>query len=48
MILTTLGFASSGLPGPAGNRESFVWLRPGGDARAVAAVRRAAEEVEPA
>ena len=28
-----LGFASSGLPGPAGNRESFVWLgrgRPSG------------------
>src|SRR4051812_35440481 len=24
--LTVLGYASSGLPGPAGNRESFVWL----------------------
>jgi 23S rRNA (cytidine1920-2'-O)/16S rRNA (cytidine1409-2'-O)-methyltransferase len=21
-----LGFASSGLPGPKGNRETFVWL----------------------
>jgi 23S rRNA (cytidine1920-2'-O)/16S rRNA (cytidine1409-2'-O)-methyltransferase len=29
------GFAPSGLPGPAGNRETFVWFaesgRPGGD-----------------
>jgi 23S rRNA (cytidine1920-2'-O)/16S rRNA (cytidine1409-2'-O)-methyltransferase len=24
------GFASSGLPGPAGNRETFVWLADGG------------------
>ena len=24
--LSVLGFASSGLPGPAGNRESFVWI----------------------
>ena len=24
-----LGFASSGLPGPAGNRETFVWLAEG-------------------
>ena len=23
-----LGFASSGLPGPAGNRETFVWIAP--------------------
>ncbi|HEX6391047.1 MAG TPA: TlyA family RNA methyltransferase [Solirubrobacteraceae bacterium] len=42
-----LGFASSGLPGPKGNRETFVWLaeqgRPGLDAAGVAA---AAEEVE--
>lgn len=43
-----LGFASSGLPGPKGNRESFVWLaeagRPddrGGD------LETAAREVEP-
>ena len=27
-----LGYASSGLPGPAGNRESFVWLAEGGRA----------------
>ena len=41
------GFASSGLPGPAGNRESFVWIRPAGDARAVGDVSAAAAEVEP-
>jgi 23S rRNA (cytidine1920-2'-O)/16S rRNA (cytidine1409-2'-O)-methyltransferase len=26
------GFASSGLPGPKGNRETFVWLGEGGPA----------------
>jgi 23S rRNA (cytidine1920-2'-O)/16S rRNA (cytidine1409-2'-O)-methyltransferase len=40
-----LGFASSGLPGPAGNRESFVWLaeagRPGAIEDSDAAARRA-------
>jgi 23S rRNA (cytidine1920-2'-O)/16S rRNA (cytidine1409-2'-O)-methyltransferase len=40
-----LGFASSGLPGPAGNRESFVWLaeagRPGATEDSEAAARRA-------
>jgi 23S rRNA (cytidine1920-2'-O)/16S rRNA (cytidine1409-2'-O)-methyltransferase len=25
-----VGFAPSGLPGPAGNRETFVWLAEGG------------------
>jgi len=25
-----LGFASSGLPGPAGNRETFIWIAEGG------------------
>jgi len=28
--LTVLGFASSGLPGPKGNRETFVWASAGG------------------
>jgi 23S rRNA (cytidine1920-2'-O)/16S rRNA (cytidine1409-2'-O)-methyltransferase len=41
-----LGFASSGLPGPKGNRETFVWLaedgRPG-----VEDIEAAAQEVEP-
>jgi 23S rRNA (cytidine1920-2'-O)/16S rRNA (cytidine1409-2'-O)-methyltransferase len=42
-----LGFASSGLPGPAGNRESFVWIGPGGHPGAVPDVAAAATEVEP-
>jgi 23S rRNA (cytidine1920-2'-O)/16S rRNA (cytidine1409-2'-O)-methyltransferase len=45
--LSVLGFASSGLPGPAGNRESFVWIRPAGDVRAarmdIAAAAREAD-----
>ena len=31
---SVLGFAPSGLPGPAGNRETFVWLGEGGRAEA--------------
>jgi 23S rRNA (cytidine1920-2'-O)/16S rRNA (cytidine1409-2'-O)-methyltransferase len=42
-----LGFASSGLPGPAGNRESFVWLAEGGRAGAVEDLDLAARTVEP-
>ena len=41
-----LGYASSGLPGPKGNRESFVWLAEslrGG----IDDLERAAAEVEP-
>jgi 23S rRNA (cytidine1920-2'-O)/16S rRNA (cytidine1409-2'-O)-methyltransferase len=30
-----LGFAPSGLPGPAGNRETFAWLAEGGRPDAV-------------
>jgi 23S rRNA (cytidine1920-2'-O)/16S rRNA (cytidine1409-2'-O)-methyltransferase len=45
LAAAVLGYASSGLPGPAGNRESFVWLAEAGRAGAVedleAAVRRA-------
>jgi 23S rRNA (cytidine1920-2'-O)/16S rRNA (cytidine1409-2'-O)-methyltransferase len=33
---TVLGFASSGLPGPKGNRETFVWLAEAGRAGAPA------------
>jgi 23S rRNA (cytidine1920-2'-O)/16S rRNA (cytidine1409-2'-O)-methyltransferase len=43
-----LGFASSGLPGPKGNRETFVWLAEPGRAGAVVAVESAAREAEPA
>ena len=44
--LSVLGFASSGLPGPAGNRESFVWIRRAGDPRALADIDAAAAAVE--
>jgi 23S rRNA (cytidine1920-2'-O)/16S rRNA (cytidine1409-2'-O)-methyltransferase len=40
------GFAPSGLPGPAGNRETFVWLAEGGRAGAVGDVAAAVEEVD--
>jgi len=42
-----LGFASSGLPGPAGNRETFAWLAEGGRAGALEDLAAAAREVEP-
>jgi 23S rRNA (cytidine1920-2'-O)/16S rRNA (cytidine1409-2'-O)-methyltransferase len=42
-----LGFASSGLPGPAGNRESFVWLAEAGRGAAIEDLEGAAREVEP-
>jgi 23S rRNA (cytidine1920-2'-O)/16S rRNA (cytidine1409-2'-O)-methyltransferase len=46
MGAAVMGYASSGLPGPKGNRESFVWLADpsrGG----IADLERAAAEVEP-
>ena len=42
-----LGFASSGLPGPKGNRETFVWLGEPGRPGAVDDLEAAAREVEP-
>ena len=45
--LSVLGYASSGLPGPAGNRESFVWITEAGRAGAVADVAAAARGAEP-
>jgi len=42
-----LGFASSGLPGPAGNEETFAWLGEPGRAGAVDDLEAAAREVEP-
>jgi 23S rRNA (cytidine1920-2'-O)/16S rRNA (cytidine1409-2'-O)-methyltransferase len=45
-----LGYRSSGLPGPKGNRETFVWLgeqgRPGA-AEDAEQIERMAREVEP-
>lgn len=40
------GFASSGLPGPKGNRETFVWLAEG-DRGGVEDLEQAVLEVEP-
>jgi 23S rRNA (cytidine1920-2'-O)/16S rRNA (cytidine1409-2'-O)-methyltransferase len=42
-----LGFASSGLPGPKGNRETFVWLAEAGRAAHDADLEALAREVEP-
>ena len=45
--VAVLGFASSALPGPAGNRESFVWLAEAGRAGAVGDLEAAARRAEP-
>ena len=42
-----LGYASSGLPGPAGNRETFVWTAEPSRAGGVESVEAAAREAEP-
>jgi 23S rRNA (cytidine1920-2'-O)/16S rRNA (cytidine1409-2'-O)-methyltransferase len=42
-----LGFASSELPGPAGNRESFVWLAEEAREGAIEDLEAAARRVEP-
>jgi 23S rRNA (cytidine1920-2'-O)/16S rRNA (cytidine1409-2'-O)-methyltransferase len=44
---SVLGFASSGLPGPAGNRETFVWLGEAGRPGALTHLDAAVREVEP-
>lgn len=43
--LPVRGFASSDLPGPKGNRETFVWC--GGDGESLADLEAAVREVEP-
>lgn len=43
--LPVRGFASSGLPGPKGNRETFIWC--GGDGDALTDPEAALREVEP-
>jgi 23S rRNA (cytidine1920-2'-O)/16S rRNA (cytidine1409-2'-O)-methyltransferase len=45
--LSVLGYASSELPGPAGNRESFVWIAEPGRAGAVQDLEAAARRAEP-
>ena len=44
---SVLGFASSELPGPAGNRESFIWLAEPDRDGSAPDVEVAAKEVEP-
>jgi 23S rRNA (cytidine1920-2'-O)/16S rRNA (cytidine1409-2'-O)-methyltransferase len=45
--LAVMGYASSGLPGPAGNRESFVWIAEAGRAGPVEDLEGAARRAEP-
>ena len=45
--LSVLGYASSGLPGPAGNEESFVWIAERGRKGAVEDLEAAARRAEP-
>jgi 23S rRNA (cytidine1920-2'-O)/16S rRNA (cytidine1409-2'-O)-methyltransferase len=42
-----LGYAGSGLPGPRGNLETFVWLAEGSRPGGVADLEAAATAVEP-
>jgi 23S rRNA (cytidine1920-2'-O)/16S rRNA (cytidine1409-2'-O)-methyltransferase len=44
---SVLGFASSGLPGPAGNLETFVWIAESGREGALEDLDTAARRVEP-
>ncbi len=44
---SVLGAAPSGLPGPAGNRESFLWLGEGGRPGALADLELVARRAEP-
>jgi 23S rRNA (cytidine1920-2'-O)/16S rRNA (cytidine1409-2'-O)-methyltransferase len=45
--VTVLGYTSSGLPGPAGNRESFVWFAEAGRPGDVQDLELAARIAEP-
>ena len=45
--LSVLGYAPSGLPGPAGNRETFAWLGEAGRAGALDDLEAAARRAEP-
>jgi 23S rRNA (cytidine1920-2'-O)/16S rRNA (cytidine1409-2'-O)-methyltransferase len=45
--LSVLGYAPSGLPGPAGNRETFVWLAEPGRAGGLEELEAAARRAEP-
>ena len=43
---SVLGFAPSGLPGPAGNRETFVWIAEAGRGDEPASLEAEVEQVE--
>ena len=45
--LSVLAYASSGLPGPAGNRESFIWVAEAARGGAVDDLEAAARRAEP-
>ena len=45
---TVLGFAPSGLPGPKGNLETFVWLAEGGRGGGIEDLEAAAVKADPA
>jgi len=45
--LAVVGYASSELPGPAGNRESFIWIAEAGRKTAVQDLGKAARRAEP-
>jgi 23S rRNA (cytidine1920-2'-O)/16S rRNA (cytidine1409-2'-O)-methyltransferase len=45
--LAVLGYVPSGLPGPAGNRESFVWIAEAGRAGGPGDLQDAARRAEP-
>ena len=42
-----IGFASSGLPGPKGNLETFIWTAEGARGDGIRDLEQAAREVEP-
>jgi len=45
--LAVMSYASSGLPGPAGNRESFIWIAEAGREGAAQDIDAAARRAEP-
>jgi 23S rRNA (cytidine1920-2'-O)/16S rRNA (cytidine1409-2'-O)-methyltransferase len=45
--LSVLGYASSGLPGPAGNQETFIWIAESGREGALDDLEAAARRIEP-
>jgi 23S rRNA (cytidine1920-2'-O)/16S rRNA (cytidine1409-2'-O)-methyltransferase len=45
--LSVLGYASSGLAGPAGNQETFVWIAEPGREGALDDLEAAARRIEP-